>query len=334
VNGKLHDLNHHFNRSVTDGTFTAKLGGKVAKYTCKKPIACKIFTPVPPAKENSSRPFIWPIPREYSNGSSTFVVTPSSGFFSLKQTSALLTTAIKRYDMITFPHAVSPSMHTTRAEQEQLSILHITVDSTAEEAPQLATNESYALTIDSDSAGGAKLHAATVYGVLRGLETFSQLVRFSFNAAEYTIKGSPWKIVDSPRFQHRGLMVDTARHFLPVKALKSMIDSLAYAKLNVLHWHMSDTQSFPLELHNVPDLWAGAFSPQERFSQSDVVGVVEYARLRGVRVLVEFDMPGVLPPLALCCLLVSRIVRMLMLAHPLFTHIFSCPLCRPCRILV
>jgi hypothetical protein len=37
LNGKLHDLNHHYNRSVTDGTFTATKDGKEANYTCQLP---------------------------------------------------------------------------------------------------------------------------------------------------------------------------------------------------------------------------------------------------------------------------------------------------------
>ena len=31
-------------------------------------------------------------------------------------------------------------------------------------------------------------------------------------------------------------VVDTARHFEPLAALKQTVDALAYAKLNVLHW--------------------------------------------------------------------------------------------------
>ena len=54
----------------------------------------------------------------------------------------------------------------------------------------------------------------------------------------------------------------------------------------------SDTQSFPLEVKSSPKLWSGAYSPQEKFTQLDVASVVEFARLRGVRVIVEFDMPG------------------------------------------
>ena len=56
--------------------------------------------------------------------------------------------------------------------------------------------------------------------------------------------------------------------------------------------HMVDTQSFPFQSTARPRLWAGAYSPRERYLQSEVAAVVEYARLRGVRVVVEFDVPG------------------------------------------
>ena len=58
------------------------------------------------------------------------------------------------------------------------------------------------------------------------------------------------------------------------------------------HWHMSDTQSFPWESKIHPKLWDGAFSKQERYTQLDAREIVEYARVRGVRVIVEFDQPG------------------------------------------
>jgi len=131
-----------------------------------------------------------------------------------------------------------------------------------------------------------------VYGVLRGLESFSQLVRFNFDKEEYEVANGPWKIDDSPRFPHRGLMIDTARHFETLPSIRGIIDSLTYAKLNVLHWHMSDSQSFPFQSKSHPLLWKGAWSDQERYTQADVASIVEYARLRGVRVMVEFDMPG------------------------------------------
>merc|ERR1711966_523005 len=87
-------------------------------------------------------------------------------------------------------------------------------------------------------------------------------------------------------------MVDTARHYETVAALKGIVASLPYSKLNVLHWHMSDSQSFPLQSITYPKLWDGSWSQSERYTQGDVAAVVEYARERGVRVMVEFDMPG------------------------------------------
>ena len=63
-------------------------------------------------------------------------------------------------------------------------------------------------------------------------------------------------------------------------------------RLNVLHWHQSDTQSFPFQSKTSPLLdKEGAYSSQERYTQADIADVIEYARERGVRVMVEFDMP-------------------------------------------
>jgi hexosaminidase len=92
--------------------------------------------------------------------------------------------------------------------------------------------ESYSLSIPA-TGGSASLKAATVYGALRGLETFSQLVVYDFDAAVYTIPSSPWQIDDKPRFPHRGLMIDSARHFQPIASIKEVINSISFAKLNV-----------------------------------------------------------------------------------------------------
>ena len=64
-----------------------------------------------------------------------------------------------------------------------------------------------------------------------------------------------------------------------------------YGKINVIHWHLVDQQSFPFDSQKRPLLsQKGAYSPQERYTQADIGAIVEYARLRGVRVMVELGM--------------------------------------------
>ena len=128
------------------------------------------------------------------------------------------------------------------------------------------TNESYVLSFGSRGASGsngASLHAETVYGALHGLETFSQLTtRRLGHGCPIGINSSVIAIADEPRFRWRGLMLDSARHFLPLEALLSMLDAMSYNKLNVLHWHVSDSQAFPLVTKLTPRLSLGAPSSQ------------------------------------------------------------------------
>lgn len=144
--------------------------------------------------------------------------------------------------------------------------------------------EAYSLAIHQN----ATVTAGTYWGALRGLETLARL------AEEQHLEALPTGAVDdAPRFAWRGLLVDSARHFLPLAAIRRTVDAMAVAKLNVLHWHLVDAQSFPLEVDAMPDLaGCGAYGPDERYSRADVRGLVEYAWMRGVRVVAEADTPG------------------------------------------
>eukprot|EP00911_Craspedida_sp_UC1_P000889 UC1_evm1s677 len=255
--------------------------------------------PPPPPPPAVNFPPIWPLPAEYANGTANVTVSGLSSFtFKAGTASPDLTLAFQRYAPLFFPHktttaTTSSSSFSSAAAGANAGVItgvEVNVKDVSGDL-QLETNESYVLTVPA--SGSATISAPTVFGAMHGLETLSQLISFDFDTETYTIASAPWVITDRPRFKHRELLVDSARHFEPVKTLKAVIDSLTYAKINVVHWHIVDQQSFPFDAPSLPKLaQAGAFSPQERFTAMDISEVVEYARARGVRVMPEIDTPG------------------------------------------
>eukprot|EP01052_Picozoa_sp_SAG31_P053937 SAG31_NODE_14081_length_828_cov_1.063100_1_plen_166_part_00 len=88
-------------------------------------------------------------------------------------------------------------------------------------------------------------------------------------------------------------MIDTGRRFLPMATIRKIIDGLAMNKLNVLHWHMSDSQSWPSESALFPGLAdEGAYHPSAVYSIEAMRSLVRYALQRGVRITPEWDIPG------------------------------------------
>ena len=150
-------------------------------------------------------------------------------------------------------------------------------------------NETYHLVVDDK--GHAEISSVSVWGILRGLETFSQLLE---NVGKDQFQVQVVKIDDTPRFSHRGMMIDSSRHFLPMHSILETLDAMELNKFNVLHWHIVDDQSFPFVSETFPELSAkGAFNAETHiYTKKDVDTVLEYARLRGIRVLAEFDTPG------------------------------------------
>ena len=151
--------------------------------------------------------------------------------------------AIHRTEAKIFTPAARPHLH----QSPTLTALAIYVTSD-DLTLSRRTDESYTLSIEG-TPPAATLRAHTVYGALHGLETFSQLVSRGSGLrgkCSAVINASRLAISDAPRFRWRGLMLDSARHYLPVEAITAMLDAMSFNKLNVLHWHISDSQSFPL----------------------------------------------------------------------------------------
>ena len=162
--------------------------------------------------------------------------------------------------------------------------LRVECDASGPEYPTLGEDESYTLDVTSR---GARLQAATINGGLDGLETFAQLIEPG--AGGFQVPAV--HIEDRPRFPWRGLLLDVARHWMPVAVVKRNLDAMAAVKLNVFHWHLSDDQGFRVESQRFPRLQEFG-SDGQYYTQAEVREVVAYARDRGIRVLPEFDMPG------------------------------------------
>ncbi|NOR14853.1 MAG: family 20 glycosylhydrolase [Candidatus Aminicenantes bacterium] len=153
------------------------------------------------------------------------------------------------------------------------------------EYPQTLTeDETYLLEITSDKA---YLRSATPVGILRGIETFLQLV----STDEDGFQVPAVRIQDTPRFPWRGLLIDSGRHWLPVEVIKRNLDGMAAVKLNVLHWHLSEDQGFRVECKGYAKLHELG-SDGEYYTQEQIKDILSYARDRGIRVVPEFDMPG------------------------------------------
>lgn len=131
----------------------------------------------------------------------------------------------------------------------------------------LKTDESYSINIDTRPKSPrdeliVQLKAKTFFGIRHSLETLSQLVTFDPTENCLRISGKV-KIKDEPKYPYRGILLDTSRNYYSVSSIKRVIDGLSYNKLNVLHWHINDQQSFPFVSERVPNLTRyGAYSAE------------------------------------------------------------------------
>src|SRR6266481_897094 len=162
--------------------------------------------------------------------------------------------------------------------------LVIQTDHAGKEIQEVGEDESYILDV---STASARLRATTPLGAMHGLQTFLQLVDVSpdgFSVPAVTIQ-------DKPRFPWRGLMMDSARHFIPLEVIRRNLDGMEAVKMNVFHWHLSENQGFRAESKKFPKLHESG-SDALYYTQDEIRELIAYARDRGIRVVPEFDMPG------------------------------------------
>merc|ERR1719219_2829943 len=151
---------------------------------------------------------------------------------------------------------------------------------------ELHQDESY--TIGLNNVNGnivVNILANTFFGARHGLQTLSQLMAYDCMQNSLMVVDKAI-IIDKPVFTYRAITLDTSRNFYSIRSLKKMVDAMSYNKLNVLHWHITDTQSFPIFTKRRPQMVAyGAYSPYQVYYPEDIIELVKYARLRGVRII-------------------------------------------------
>ncbi|KAF1984347.1 glycoside hydrolase family 20 protein [Aulographum hederae CBS 113979] len=155
-----------------------------------------------------------------------------------------------------------------------------------------STKEAYAINMEAD--GKVIIETASENGVLHAMETFRQLFyAHSSSSVDAYTPYAPVLIKDAPRFEHRGLNLDISRNWIPPSDVLRVIEAMSLSKLNRLHLHAADAQSWPLEIPAYPELaLKGAYDPSQIWTKTDLEIVQGHGNLHGVEVFLEIDMPG------------------------------------------
>jgi hexosaminidase len=164
--------------------------------------------------------------------------------------------------------------------------------------------ESYQLTTQKNEV---KITAKTSQGIFYGVQTLLQAIPIQ-KSSLITIPGM--SIADTPKYQWRGMHLDTARHFFSVEFVKKYIDYIAMYKMNTFHWHLTDDQGWRIEIEKYPKLtqiggWrsgsmVGHFRDQKFdtiryggfYTQDEIRDVIDYAKKRHITIIPEIEMPG------------------------------------------
>ncbi len=239
------------------------------------------------------------------------ILHPSTGFFRLSGNTALRcdsdTLPIRRYLAERIEKATGIVL------KSETSLLNgNTIDLKIDKQKHILP-EAYSLKI---STNRVEISGASYAAVLYGVQTLLQLFPPDI-WRDIPLPGIDWKVPcvfveDFPRFCWRGLMLDCARHFMPINSIKRLLDLMAFYKFNSFHWHLTEDQGWRIEIRKYPLLTKiGAWRKQTVvnhecnrpqyfdgvphggfYSQQDVKEIVQYAKERAINVMPEIEMPG------------------------------------------
>ena len=243
--------------------------------------------PLPPPPPSPDLPVtgvarIWPSPL-VAHGAGPSV--PLSKNLRIFTTSASDTVAhaIERYSQWIVPGPRDLHVHNKFADAESaVSIQSVSLD-IVNDSEHLGAHTNYSYTISANDTAVVAT-CGSPYAAAYALETLAQLL------SEGELPFEELFVRDEPQYQHRGLLLDVGRRFYPLPLLHDIIDAISFSKQNVLHLHFSDFPAFRIESKQFPSLTAHLGN--QSYSQEEVKLLIEYGRLRGVRLIPEIDVPG------------------------------------------
>lgn len=185
--------------------------------------------------------------------------------------------------------------------------VEILLETGAVDAATPAPHEAYLIEI---GAAGVRLRGAGAHGVFNGVQSLRQLA----GAGGVLPFG---RVLDAPRFAHRGMMLDVARHFADVGTVLRLLDCMALYKLNRFHFHLTDDEGWRLPITALPELTeVGARrgvpvdgrpclppsfgsgpcvdtpAGSGHYSHEEFIAILRFAHARHIEVIPEFNMPG------------------------------------------
>lgn len=147
----------------------------------------------------------------------------------------------------------------------------------------LSGREHYTIEVDKKQI---LISGATPVAVFYAVQTLDQVMLGDvYSTLRHEV--AALKIDDAPRFGFRALMLDPARHFLPLSDVKFFVDQMVRYKYNVLQLHLTDDQGWRVAIESHPKL-----ASKQHYTRQELRELIAYARERGVDVIPEVDVPG------------------------------------------
>ncbi len=292
----------------------------------------KIFVPDSLFLERNKQVLITPLPNSYTiykqlvciNRQSQFVFSGDMPFYLKKYiTTEFNQLFAKENDFVSAPIQVGISSYLNRyspcAENLKMDIAYkhkeeindFLVFNIFIQFDEQMRGENYLIKTDFFSRqivvrGGMK-------GLFYGLVSLTQLLNHHFEEKRQAALFYGLDIIDEPRFAHRGMHLDVARHFFSKEVIKTYLDILAFHKINVFHFHLTDDQGWRIEIKAYPKLTSIGSCRRETivgrdrlqidyptdntphygfYTQKDIQEIVRYAQEKNIEIIPEVDLPG------------------------------------------